>query len=86
MSDEARAVIDKVKAELPEAWLGGRQRVVLEEAIAAALREARATGAEACATRLDREAEDWVEVFAVRFKEAALLCRARAAVIRKGEG
>lgn len=56
------------------------------ECILDALREAKATGAEECATRLDHEAEDWCDEFAVTFKEAALLCRARAAAIRKGEG
>ena len=35
----ADAVIDRVRSELPDVWLGMRQRMVLRSAIAAALAE-----------------------------------------------
>ena len=37
----AEAIIDKVKAELTPIWLGGRQRMVLVDAIVTALEHAR---------------------------------------------
>ena len=37
----AEAVVDTVKAELPPIWLGGRQRMVLVDAIVTALEDAR---------------------------------------------
>lgn len=41
---KAQAVIDKVKAELTPIWLGGRQRMMLEKEIAAALDAMRREG------------------------------------------
>ena len=40
-AEQAAAIIDKVKAELPGVWLGGRQRMVLEQVIADALKTTR---------------------------------------------
>ena len=37
----AEAVVNTVKAELPPIWLGGRQRMVLVDAIVTALEDAR---------------------------------------------
>ena len=39
--DRAAAIVDKVKAELPPIWLGGRQRMLLEQEIAEALQATR---------------------------------------------
>jgi hypothetical protein len=91
MSDEARAVIDTVKAELPSVWLGGRQRMVLEDAIAAALTDAKALGLEEAAKLAD---DEMVDADATReesdiayncaCRDICKVIRARAAAIREG--
>lgn len=42
-----------MKAELPDAWLGGRQKAVLTNAIAAALAAARRAEREECAKEIE---------------------------------
>jgi hypothetical protein len=51
---QAAAVLDKVKDELTPIWLGGRQRMVLEREIAAAIIEAEARGWTSYADEVER--------------------------------